>query len=1167
MPRYRILPGLSRAVLAACLTIAGLAASEHHGIVEAKGLPVPGATVTASQGDQKLVTTSDDQGAYSFANLPDGIWTIQVDMFGFARLSKEVGIAPGAPSPTWQLSVLSVGALKQELANAAPKPAPKASAQAAQPAPTATASTATPPPGTPGNSQRAGRGGFGGGFRGARGGRGGQPGPAPSIREALAQNGYQSVDVNQSADGAALDGQAGNNVFGNDGATTIDLNQSASDALVVNGSVSSGLNLPQQNDWFGFGRGFNDGFGPGGPGGPGGDFGPPDAAVAGGPAGPGGPGGGPGGFGGGGRGGRGGGGFGGGRGGFRGGRGGRGRGGFPPNFNAFGNGRRNRRRQYNGNLALILNNSALNAQSYSLTGQATPKPAYARFRTTAVFGGPLKIPHLVSGENTTFTLNFQLQRSRNGNTLTSLMPTAAEQIGDFSQALNPLTGQPVTIIDPTNQTPFTNNQIPQARLDPVAQNLLKFYPAPNFISTARYNYQIPVTGIGNQNNLNARINHTINAKNQINGNLAWQSSDTSNPNLFQFIDSTHMTGINSGLNYTYHFTARLISNLRYNFSRQATTTTPFFANTANNVSGTAGILGNDQAPTFYGPPSLSFATGFAGLSDGNYALNHNTTQQIGDNLIWVHGSHNITFGGDFRRLDFNQISQANPRGSFNFTTTYTGFDFADFLLGLPTTSSIAYGNADKYFRASWVDLLVNDDWRINSRLSLNAGLRWDFQAPVTELYNRLVNLAVGPGFGSITPVCGTSAPGCTPASTAGYPNALVRPNYREFQPRIGLAWRPFTKDSTVIRAGYGLYYNTSVYQQLAAQMAQQSPLSFSVTQSNSLANPFDLATAFTLPAINSTAQTFALDPNFQVGYLHYWQLAIQHNLPASMFLTVTYNGNKGTHQVQEFLPNSVPGGAAVAPLANPLSGYVYETSGGNSNYNAVSVQLQRRFRGGLSGFLLYTYSKAIDDAQGVGGRGGAGSYAQNWMDLAAERSLSSFNRAQTLNLNMQWSTGQGARGGGLLTGWKGALLKDWTVQSSITLGSGLPLTPISPNRIAAGTGILGTVRADYTGGSLAPTAPGYGFNTAAFAPAPAGLWGTAGRNIITGPGQFSLNGSMGRVFRVDDRRNFDLRFDATNALNHVTFTSWNTTVGGLQFGLPTGAAGMRTLQATLRFRF
>lgn len=1099
-------------VLANCITIAALAAAEYQGTVKSGGLPIPGAVVTATQGEKQLTTTTDEQGVYSFPNLENGSWTITVEMLGFDKISREVTIASAATAAAWDLKLSPLQSVKSESA-AAPGKQPSA-APANKPVPSGKTSAGNT---TANSGSTPNQPGSGARNRGAQAGNTGRP--------------FQRLDVNAAANAGALPGE---NAESENDLTSGNLNQSASEALVVTGSVSNGVNAPQQNDWAFYGGGQGGPGGPVGPGGPpiGGPGGPGNISV-GGPGGPGGPGGGPGGPGGPGGGGR----FAGrgpggpgGRGGPRPGAGGNGR-------SSFGNARR-RRRQFNGNVAVILDNSALDAKPFSLTGQETPKAAYDHFRTTGAFGGPLKIPKLLSGDNTTFFINYQLTRNRNASIASALVPTSAERSGDVPGLSGPLS--------------------------PQALSLLNFYPLPNFPGSSRYNYQTELVGIGNQSNVNARVSQTINTKNQISGGFSWQDSDTTNPNLFGFIDPTTMAGINSNVQWTHHFTTYLISNLRYGFSRSAGQTTPFFAN-KQNVSGTAGILGNDQSPLFWGPPSLSFSSGITGLSDGNFSLNHNSTNQVGESLIWVHGNHNFTFGGDFRRLDFNQLSQQNPRGSFLFTGAFTGNDFADFLEGLPATSSLAYGNADKYFRASWVDSYVNDDWRIRSNLSLNIGLRWDFQAPVTEKYNRLVNLNIGEDFTTEAPVCGTEHSGCTLASDVGYPDSLVRANYREFQPRLGLAWRPFTKRSTVVRAGYGIYYNTSVYQPLANQMAQQSPLSYSITQANPLTNPYTLANAFLTPAIASTPQTFAIDPNFHIGYLNYWQASVQQNLSSSLVLTITYQGDEGTHQLQEFLPNTFPAGAP--PNGYP-SGYVYITSNGNSNYNAASVQLQRRFRSGFSWNGLYVFSKAIDDAQGIGGRSSPGTaYAQNWLDLSSERSLSSFNRTHTFNLSVQYSTGQGTSGGTLLSGWKGALAKDWTFAITTVAGSGLPETPILLQRVATGTGVTGTVRADYIGGSLDPTLPGYGFNIDAFAKPLAGQWGDAGRNIITGPVEFSLNASAGRVFRLGERRSFDLRYDATNVLNHVTYTSWNTTLGNAQFGLPVSANAMRTMQLTARFRF
>jgi hypothetical protein len=319
--------------------------------------------------------------------------------------------------------------------------------------------------------------------------------------------------------------------------------------------------------------------------------------------------------------------------------------------------------------------------------------------------------------------------------------------------------------------------------------------------------------------------------------------------------------------------------------------------------------------------------------------------------------------------------------------------------------------------------------------------------------------------------------------------------------------------------------------------------------------------------------SFAVDPNFALGYLHYWQLSVQQSLAASFVSTFTYAGNKGTHQMQQFVPNSAPSGITYPCInsANPCpNNLIYETSGGNSNLEMGSAQLQRRFRSGISGNATYTFAKGIDDASvGGGGRaggsGGGGSViAQNWLDLNAERANSSLVRRHTLNMSAQYSSGMGARGGALVKGFKGTLLKDWTLNTNINISSGAWLTPSIISGTLGGSSITGPLRAEYTG---APVYINGALNPLAFALPAAGQYGDAGRNTITGPMTFGLNGSASRTFRLGERRNVDIRFEARNALNHVNFGSYNTTVGGAQFGALQSPNQMRAITANLRFRF
>jgi trimeric autotransporter adhesin len=1022
-----------------------LVAAEHHGHVQFGGLPVPGATVTATKGGQTFTTITDAQGDYSFADLPDGTWTLQIEMPGFASIKEDVAVMPGAPAPQWELKILPLDQIKAQVQAVEPPPEP-----------------APPAPGTESKPAQA------------------QQAPAPEAGGAFAG---QSIE---------------------------ELNQRATDGFLINGTTNNGAASPFAQ------------------------------------------------------------------------------------FPAFGNNRRGPRSLFTGGIGITADNSALDATPFSLNGEATPKLAYNRLTGLASFGGPLKIPHLIrNGPN--FFLNYQWTRNRNASTLTGLMPTETERSGDLSQVAT-------AIIDPTTGKPFPGNIIPQSRISPQAQALLALYPLPNFLQDGSYNYQIPILSPTHQDAMQSRLNKTLNRSNQISGVFAFQSTRTSTPNLFQFLDTNDTLGLNALANWRHSFTQRFFSNFGVQFSRLSVRTTPYFGD-RENISGEAGILGNDQTPIYWGPPTLNFSSGITSLSDTNPSYTRNRTTGVSDDNLWNHGRHNFSFGGDFKRQEFNLLSQQNPRGTFSFTGAATGSagapgsDFADFLLGIPDTSAIAFGNADKYFRNSIYEAYALDDWRISPGFTLDAGVRWEYWTPITELYGRLVNLDVAGNFQAVAPVVGTDPVG--PLTGQTYPSSLIRPDPHAVEPRIGFSWRPFAASSMVVRGGYGIYYNTSVYLPIATQMAQQSPLSKSLSVANSASDPLTLANGFTQsPTI--TPNTFAVDPNFRLGYSQTWTLSVQKDLPGSLVLIASYLGIKGTRGMQEFLPNTYPTGA-VNPCPTCPSGFVYLTSNGNSEREAGQVQLRRRLHNGFTANLQYTFAKAIDDTTALGGgsavavvggplgqgqgqgqgggppaapnmAGPAGGgtttpqIAQNWLDLSAERSLSSFDQRQLLNAQIQYTSGMGVGGGSLVGGWKGALFKEWTFLSQITVGSGMPLTPVyfAP---ASGTGITGTIRPEYTGAPLYAAPAGLFLNPAAYVAPATGQWGNAGRDSITGPAQFSLNASMGRTFRLGDRFNLDLRVDSTNALNHVTFQSWVTTVNSAQFGMPTAANAMRSLQTTLRLRF
>jgi len=844
---------------------------------------------------------------------------------------------------------------------------------------------------------------------------------------------------------------------------------------------------------------------------------------------------------------------------------------------AFGNKRGNSKNLYNGGLAFSFDNSALDAKQYSLTGIDSPKPVYNRMTGAFTFGGPLKIPHFLRRNGPNLFTAYQWTRNRTARTESALVPTEAEREGDLLDA----PGQPAVIINPATGLPFPGSVVP---VSPQAQALLQLYPLPNVSGNPLYNYQVPVLGTTDQDALQTRADKALGRKDQVYGNFSLQSSRSADVNLFGFADATDLLGISSNLNWSHRFSQRLFIYGAYHFSRLRTLVRPEFAH-RENIAGQAGIGGTDQSPAQWGPPALNFSGGIEPLSDAQSAFNRNRTDGFSASMGIYHGHHNITIGADARRQQYNDLFQQDPRGTFTFTGAASGSDLADFLIGVPDASSIAFGNADKYFRQNVSEVYASDDWRVLPNFTVNAGLRWEYGAPMTELRSRLVNLDVAPQFTAVAPVLGSSPIG--PITGNHYGDSLVRPDKSGVEPRVGISWRPIPASTIVIRAGYGVYHDTSVYLTPMLQLAQQAPLSKSVKVQNSPSCPLTLANGF-IPCASVTAQTFGLDPNFRVGYAQDWNLALQRDLPGALQLTATYMGVKGTHGAQEFLPNSYPVGA-VNPCPACPSGFVYETYGGNSTRHSGQLQLRRRLRGGFTALLFYTYSKSIDDDALLGGQGQAGGgvqsspsdndaltvssgpaqtaeIAQDWRNLRAERSLSAFDQRHLVNLQAQYTTGQGLEGGTLMRGWPARLLKEWTLLTRVNAGSGFPETPIFP-AVVPGTGLIGPLRPSLTGAPVYTSQGHTHLNAAAYSQPTPGTWGSAARNSIRGPNTFSLDGALQLTFHPTSRFYLDARIDANNLLNHVVFTNWMTAFGNAQFGQPVDPSQMRSLQTTLRLRF
>jgi hypothetical protein len=817
--------------------------------------------------------------------------------------------------------------------------------------------------------------------------------------------------------------------------------------------------------------------------------------------------------------------------------------------------------QYSGNASFSLDNSVWDANSYSLSGIQTPKPAFAKGRVNVSFGGPLKIPHLLSGKNSTFIMNYSMGRTRNGTTQTATVPTLLERTGDFSQSV---VRGPVTIYDPLNGQPFPGNKIPASRIDPTALTMANYYPLPN-ATGSRLNYQRSLVSVSNQDNLNARLNHTFNKKDRIAGGIGWQRSTGTSPNIFGFIDASNNYGVNVNASWAHTYSKRAVQSVTFNFSRSRTELSPYFADLGFNIAQSLGIQGTSPLPQNFGPPNVGF-TNFSGLNDGNASLSRNQTLNMGYSFNLVRAKHQWTFGADFRRQQLNPFSDANGRGSFVFTGLATsgpdstaGYDFADYLLDLPSVASIRFGNADKYFRTWKLDGYVSDNWQISRALTANLGIRYDYSAPYTEIYNRLSNLSIGSNFSSVTLVT---------AGRPGFPTSLIHPDFNTFSPNIGLTWLPFYKNPkmpTQVRFGFTVMHPLDAYQPIASNLSGQPPFAKVLSIASSSANPLNMQTAFlNSPAV---ANTYAIDPNYRLLTLTQTMIIVIQPLPKGYYVVSGFVAAQASHLDQDYLPNSLPPGLTL-PVSAPPSGYIYEQSNAKLHAQVGVFQVGRQMASGFSASANLQVARVIDNGSVIGF--GSAGMAQNWQDLDAEKATSAFVPKAQLGGNWQYSTGQGKAGGTLLKGWRGTLLKDWTFTNGLTWRTGTPLTPTVAGNLATvgGTGITGTVRADATGQPVAaPSGSNQPFNLAAFTVPAQGQWGNAGRNTIPGPAVWNLNASLGRVFRLGERRSADLRFDATNIINHVVVNGWNTVVNAYNYGLATGTQPMRSLTANLRVRF
>ena len=844
-----------------------------------------------------------------------------------------------------------------------------------------------------------------------------------------------------------------------------------------------------------------------------------------------------------------------------------------------------------GTLFYNLGDAALDAAPYSLTGAPVSKPGYVQHRFGGGLGGPLVIPKIYNGgDKTFFFASYIGLRSTDPYDAFSTVPTLDQRNGNFSNTLltsGDSAGSPVTLINPVTGQPFAGGVIPQAQIDPAARGLLPYIPLPN-LPGAVDNFHYLTAATDNENNLNIHLVHSFGGgtigpwrrggkRNALNGGFHYHSSNLGLTNPYPSVGGNTLEhGFDLPIGYVRSF-GKITNIARMDYNRESISTRNLYAY-VNNIAGTLGVAGVSQSPFDWGLPNLSF-TNFGSINDTNPLLRRDQTWSFSDFMVWRQGRHTMRWGGDFRRIQLNTEANNNARGSFTFTgmgtaemvngkpLPGTGYDFADFLLGLPQLTSVQYGSNNYHFRGNSWDLFLQDDWRARGNLTLNFGLRYEYFSPFTETNNQIANLDLAPNLlacaGLQTTCVARVLPGQSGPFSGAFPASLVRPDRNNFAPRVGIAWKALA--NTVVRAGYGINYNTSAYSDIAQQLAFQPPFSLTSTNIASPSLPLTLQNGFPAPAPETITNTYSVNPDYRLGYVQIWNLDVQQELTPTLVMNVDYTGTKGTGLDIVEAPNRTATGVLL-PGVQP---FLWETSAGNSVAHAGSLRLRKRLQKGISIGGTYTFSKSIDNASSIAG--GSSIVAQNAFDLAAERGLSSFDQRQRFTADYLWELPFGANQRFLVErGVMRDLFGDWQWSGDWSIESGMPFTARVLGSFAdVNRGTNGTLRADLTGQTITLKNPTVGewFNTAAFVVPPGGQYGDAGRNNIIGPPTILFDMALTKVIPMGEARMLEVRVQGTNVFNTPQFTVIDTTVNSPSFGRVTAAGNMRQMQMALRYRF
>lgn len=872
---------------------------------------------------------------------------------------------------------------------------------------------------------------------------------------------------------------------------------------------------------------------------------------------------------------------------------------------------------YHGSLFEYLQNRALDAKPYD----SPAKPP----KTINTFGGSLGGP-LVRNRTFFFT-GYEGLRRPSYSTVINTVPTAAQRRGEFS-------AEGVAVRDPLTSQPFAGNRIPDSRFSSIARAILdRFYPLPNF---GRSDVETPANYRDNRSNplssnqYDARLDHVLARKHTVFARWSWKNIGATAPNPLLLPANDN---INRGRNLvvSHNFTARpnLLSEFRagYTWDHYG----DLFSIDGAQFIKEVGLQGFGPDFPAGGMPQVAFS-GITTTFDRAYPRRwHNRTIQFHDNVTWIAGRHTAKFGGGARQVLSNQINGGMSNyGQFAFRGAFTRNDFADFLLGIPDNSRFSNSRFNT-FGTSWETyFFLQDSFKISPKLTLEYGLRWDYNSPMVDPTSDISNFdrsvpragrvvipstqrakdITGPTFVKSINACpgpATNGIPCTaivPAREIGWPESLRFPDKNNFNPRFGFAWRPFANTRTVLRGGAGVFsmpmMGTFFYSLTAIHSVDRS------TYTNALV---DGAPLFQWPQTKVGAGVFGnalgtqdlstmIYERFRDPYSVQWNLTAERDLGWNTGLRVSYvalRSLKMTYAGDLNQPANSTTPFAQRPLTDrpfPNFNKIYSREqGGNAIYHSMQVEANRRFSGGLTFNSAWTWAKNLADYNGPVPEYFANENGGNRLSNSYDRRADRGDVVDTPR--HRWVTtsvfhlpfGRGRRFAAGAHPVVDAFLGGWRVSNILALQTGRYLTARMGSGDPSGTGApgRGAQRPDaLRNGNLANPAMERWFDRSAFVcpgrtpgaadqfncnVTPIARFGNAGVGALLGPGSWGLSTGFAKDFRIRERMTLKFESTWTNVLNHPNFNEPITAIDSAAFGKISGKSGNRIGQFGLRVEF